>query len=313
MNKTSKIYLEQRTITAMKITTSYLILIISIILSSCSKKLTSTVDLSATEKETVYKILKDVSYGSDAEQTMDFYLSQKSKTFGRRNYTVVFLHGGGYYLSDKSQEERYIEPYLSKGLNVVNLNYRLKRGIPLATSDLTNALNFLKANNADYGLNLDNVIVTGFSAGAHIATNVGLAQNNSEYPNKLDEGIVIVGIINFSGPVDGLDVVERIFTEHENELFRAVGRALFPAEDYESPANIAKYEPITYFDPKDPPIFLWHGGLDDQIPPVTFERFVAMLRKDIDVRIFIPDGKHSPNQEEFDKAYIEMFKFLDGL
>ncbi|WP_157966008.1 alpha/beta hydrolase [Cognataquiflexum aquatile] len=297
----------------MQKTSLCLLLILSIILSSSYKKLTSTVDLAAAEKETVYNVLKDVSYGSDPEQTMDIYLSQKAKSFGKRNYTVVFLHGGGYYFSDKSQEERYIEPYLEKGLNVVNLNYRLKRGIPLATSDLTHALNFLKTNNADYDLNLDNVIVTGFSAGAHIATNVGLTQNNLGYPNKLDEGIVIVGIINFSGPVDGLDVVERVFTEHENEQYQAVGRALFPAEGYESKENLAIYEPITYFDPKDPPIFLWHGGLDDQIPAKTFERFVPMLRKDMDIRIFIPDGKHSPNQKEFENAYIEIFKFLDGL
>jgi acetyl esterase/lipase len=275
--------------------------------------LTFTVDLSATEKETVYKILKDVSYGSNAEQVVDIYLSQNAKSFGKRNYTIVFLHGGGYYFSDKSQEERYIEPYLRKALNVVNLNSRLKIGVPFATADLTHALNFLKANNADYGLNLDNVIVTGFSAGAHIATNVGLAQNNPEYPYKLSEGIAITGIINFSGPVDGLDVVERIFTEHENEQYKAVGRALFSPADYESKENIAIYEPITYFDTSDPPIFLWQGGLDDQIPPVTFERFVPMLRKNKDILIYLPHGGHSPAKEELEYAYIEIFKFMNNL
>jgi len=297
----------------MKINVTSLTLIFSIILSSCSKKLTSTADLSATEKETVYKILKDVSYGSDAEQNMDIYLSQKAKSFGKRNYTIVFLHGGGYYFSDKSQEERYIEPYLKKGLNVINLNYRLKRGIPMATSDLTHALNFLKANNNDNKLNLKNVIVTGFSAGAHIATNVGLAQNNPEYPNKLNDGIQIVGIINFSGPVDGLDVVERIFTEHPNEQYQAVGKALFSPEEYESKENLAVFEPITYFDSKDPHLFLWHGGQDDQIPPSTFEEFVPLLRKDKDIRIFIPDGKHSPTKEELKYAYFEIFNFLNNL
>ena len=299
----------------MKSSTTFklLALLFSISSSAFPQKLTEVHDLSPEERVITYQVLKDVSYGSDPEQTMDIYLSQKAKSFGKRNYTIVFLHGGGYYFSDKRQEERYIEPYLKKGLNVVNLNYRLKRGIPLATSDLTHALNFLKTNNAAYDLNLDNVIVTGFSAGAHIASNVGLAQNNPEYPNKLDGDIRIVGIINFSGPVDGLDVVERVFTEHENEQYQAVGRALFPAEGYESKENLAIYQPITYFDPKDPPIFLWHGGLDDQIPAKTFERFVPMLRKDMDIRIFIPDGKHSPNQKEFENAYIEIFKFLDGL
>jgi acetyl esterase/lipase len=313
MGFSRRIKFEKPTHQKMKKARFYHFLIFLFLLSSCSKKLASAVDLSATEKEKVYNILKDVSYGSDVEQVMDIYLSQKAKSFGKRNYTVVFLHGGGYYFSDKSQEERYIEPYLKKGLNVVNLNYRLKRGIPLATSDLTNALNFLKTNNADFGLDLENVIVTGFSAGAHIATNVGLAQNNPEYPNKLDDGIMIVGIINFSGPVDGLDVVERIFTEHENEQFQAVGKALFPSEEYESNENLAVFEPITYFDANDPPVFLWHGGQDDQIPPSTFERFVPLLRKNKDFRIYIPESRHSPTKKELEMAYIEIFKFLDDL
>lgn len=297
----------------MRSSLAYYIFIFSLCNFSCSKKLTTAENISDTERKTVYSEVKNVSYGSDAEQVMDIYPSQKAISYGKRNYTIVFLHGGGYYFSDKSQEERYIEPYLRKGLNVVNLNYRLKRGIPLATSDLTHALNFLKTNNADYGLNLDKVIVTGFSAGAHIATNVGLSQNNPEYPNRLNEGIKVVGIINFSGPVDGLEVVERIFTEHPNEQYQAVGRALFPAKGYESKENVSIYEPITYFDPKDPPIFLWHGGLDDQIPPVTFERFVPLLRDNKDKRIYFPDARHSPTKEQLENAYIEVFKFLDKL
>lgn len=297
----------------MKNTAISLTLIYIFIASTYAQKLAEIPDLSPEERASAYEIYKDVFYGSDAEQNIDIYLSKQASRYGKSNFTIVFLHGGGYYFSDKTQEERYIEPYLKKGLNVVNLNYRLKRGVPMATSDLTHALNFLKAKNADYGLNLENVIVTGFSAGAHIATNVGLAQNNPEYPNKLDGGIQIVGIINFSGPVDRLDMVERIFTEHPNEQYQAVGKALFSTEEYESKENLSVFEPITYFDTNDPPVFLWHGGQDDQIPPVTFERFVPLLRKDKDFRIFIPEAKHSPTKEELEKAYIEVFKFLDEL
>lgn len=297
----------------MKTKTLSLILILSVFQSAFSQKLSDSNDKSIDERANTYQVLEDVSYGSDPEQNMDIYLSQEAKSFGSSNFTIVFLHGGGYYFSDKSQEERYIEPYLKKGLNVVNLNYRLKRGIPIATSDLTYALNFLQANNSQFDLNLDNVIVTGFSAGAHIATNVAFAQNNPEYPYKLNDGIQIVAIINFAGPVDGLDVVERIFSEHENEQYQAVGKALFPPEEYESKENLAVFEPITYFDKNDPPIFLWHGGQDDQIPPVTFEKFVPLLRKDKDIRIFIPEARHSPTKEELEKAYIVTFRFLDDI
>jgi len=111
----------------------------SILPSVYSQKLRDIQELSTEQIETTYQILKDVSYGSDPEQNMNIYLFKQAESYGKGNFTLVFLHGGGYYFSDKSQEERYIEPYLKKGLNVVNLNYRLKRGIPIATSDLTKA------------------------------------------------------------------------------------------------------------------------------------------------------------------------------
>ncbi|MDU8886809.1 alpha/beta hydrolase [Yeosuana sp. MJ-SS3] len=284
-----------------------------LILTSCSKNLTSVPDKTTEQISATYQTKKDVSYGTDAEQNMDIYLSKEAKSYGKNNYTIVFLHGGAYYLSDKSAEERYIEPYLKKGLNVVNMNYRLKKGIPIATTDLTNALNFLKANNSDYDLNLKNIIVTGFSAGAHMATNVGVSQNNSEYPNKLNDGIKIAGIINFSGPVDGLDIVEKIFVDHDNELYSKAGNALFPSEGYESKEKITVYEPITYFDKNDPPIFIWHGGKDNQIPPETFEKFTVMLNNDKDFVDYHPDALHSPTEEELKNAYIKIFDFLDNL
>lgn len=291
----------------------YFLIISLIILSSCTRRLISLPDKTTEQIDVTYQVLKDVSYGSDAEQKMDIYLSKDANSYGTKNYTIVFLHGGAYYLSDKTEEEKYVEPYLKKGLNVVNMNYRLKRGIAFATSDLSNALNFLNENNRDYNLNLDNIIVTGFSAGAQIATNIGLSENNDSFPDKLNSGIKIKGIINFSGPVDDLDVIEKIFVDFDNELFSKAGKALFPSEGYEKKEVVSVYEPIVYFDENDPPVFLWHGGMDNQIPPETFKNFTSKLSKGKDVLSYIPNGKHSPTKEELEAAYIKIFQFLDSL
>jgi hypothetical protein len=143
---------------------------------------------------------------------------------------------------------------------------------------------------------------------------LGLTQNNPEYPNQLHDGISITGIINFSGPVAGLDIVEKIFSDSDIEIMSEIGRALFPlSEGYESKENIAVYEPITYFDQNDPPIFLWHGGNDNQVPPKTFERFVPMLQPQKDKVMFLAEGQHSPNLEELQNAYNTIFLFLDAL
>jgi acetyl esterase/lipase len=113
------------------------------------------------------------------------------------------------------------------------MNYRLKKGVPIATSDLTHALNFLKANNSEYSLNLINIIATGFSAEAHIANNVGLSQNNDEFPSKLKPGITITGVINFSGSVDRQYMIKKTFIDSDIEVFSTLGKAHFPSEGYE--------------------------------------------------------------------------------
>ena len=245
---------------------------------------------------------------------MDIYLAADAKKLKNKNYTIVFLHGGGYYISDKSREERYIQPYLKKGMNVVNMNYRIKRGIPIATEDLTYALNYLKANNSTNHLDLSRVILTGFSAGAHIASMVAVTANDASYPHKLDEGIKIAAVINFSGPVDGLDVVEKVFMSNEVPIMKEIGNSLFvESTEYAPKEFIKKYEPITYFDKNDPPFFVWHGGKDDQVPTSTFEKFVDLLNQDKQKNevMYLPEGLHSPSTSQLKDAYEKIFIFLD--
>lgn len=282
--------------------------------SSCVVHLAALPAKAPAQALAAYRVSKDIAYGPDPAQTLDLYQAADAQRLRQRNYTIVFLHGGGYYTSDKAKEERYIQPYLQRGLNVVNLNYRLKRGIPLAAQDLTTALNFLQARHAADGLRLDRLILTGFSAGAHIASLVAVTANAPDYPYKLAAGLRIAGVINFSGPVDGLGVVEQVFMNNQVPLMHQIGVALFPASlDYAPPEVIRPYEPITYFDEQDPPFFIWHGGLDDQVPPSTFAKFVALLQQNPrkNVVLYVPQAHHSPTASELQAAYAQIFQFLD--
>jgi acetyl esterase/lipase len=98
----------------MKILILCIIVICSIFFSSCSKNITITQNKSFEQIATDYTVIKDICCAADSLQTMDIYLAKDVNSLGRHDYTVVFLHGGGYYFSDKSQEERYIEPYQKK-------------------------------------------------------------------------------------------------------------------------------------------------------------------------------------------------------
>ncbi|MGI4737204.1 MAG: alpha/beta fold hydrolase [Janthinobacterium lividum] len=289
-------------------------LALALVVSSCAVHLAALPDKTPAQVQATYTVQKDVAYGTDPAQTLDLYQSAEAHKLKAKNYLIVFLHGGGYYTSDKTKEERYIQPYLKKGLTVVNLNYRLQRGIPLATEDLTTALNFLQTKQATYHLPLNRVILTGFSAGAHIASLVAVTANAPDYPHPLAAGITIAGVVNFAGPVDGLDVVEQVFMANPVPLMHQIGVALFPASlDFAPQALIRPYEPITYFDKHDPPFFIWHGGQDDQVPPGTFDKFVALLQQDPhknEVR-YVPQAGHSPKASELQDAYAAIFQFLD--
>lgn len=266
--------------------------------------------------QAAYSVVKDVPYGADPAQTLDLYRPTDGPKRRAHNYAVVFLHGGGYYLSDKAQEERYIRPYLKKGITVVNLNYRLKRGIPVATEDLTLALNFLAAHRGAYPVNLDRVVLSGFSAGAHIASLVAVTANDPAYPHPLAPGIRIAGVVNFSGPVGGLDVVEAVFMNHPVPVMKEIGVALFPETLGYAPKEVTRqYEPLTYWDRHDPPFFVWQGGQDDQVPPVTFEKFVERLQQNRkkNTVLFVPEGHHSPSASELEAAYQRIFAFLENM
>lgn len=258
----------------------------------------------------------DVSYGDHDRQIMDIHMARDAKRLGDRNFTIVFLHGGGFSFGDKADNRRYVTPFLEKGMNVVDMSYRIRQGVPAATEDLTNALNYLARHNDRYGLDLSNVIVGGFSAGAMIATTVGFSQNDPRYPYPLSEGIRITGVLNFSGPVDQLDAVEEIFRSSEDESWQLVARNLFPPNPrFTKDEMIGKFTPFTYLSDDVPPFFLSHGGLDDQIPPDTFARFIAALANSSTYHriVFYPGAGHSLGQQELHDTFIEVFRFLDGI
>lgn len=276
-------------------------------------------DKKMEEVNSEFNISKDVSYGTDKQQMMNIYISKDAKSLNK-NYTVVFLHGGGWYISDKADVQKYIQPYLNRGINVINMNYRLMKGISTASEDLTIALNFLQANNSIYPCNLNKVILSGFSSGGHIASLVGLSANNKSYPLRLNKKIKIAAIIDFAGPVDHLDIVEKTFMDWDMQITKTVnvkdiGNAMFPSTGYVSKDSIAMLEPITYFDKNDPPFFLWYGGNDDQILPSTFVEFIDLINKNKkkNFEIFQQQYAHSPKSLELKEAYEKIFVFIDQL
>jgi acetyl esterase/lipase len=292
-----------------------------ILLTSCSPALTQLIDKSENEIRSTYTLYSNIAYGTDSLQTMDIHKSGSANTLKDKNFTIVYIHGGGFYVSDKLEphEMAFVKPFLKKGMNVVNMNYTLKKGVLITLEDITKALNFLSSNNHKFKLNLNKVILIGFSAGGSIAATLGLSQNNQDNPFQINSKLKIKGIVDFSGPVDGFDTVENIFTNWELEykdIYQKIGRAMFPTNDNQNKEAIyKKVAAITYFDNNDPGFFLWSGGQDNQVPPSTFTNFIPLIESNQSKNkvIQIANGQHYPSQEQMISAYNDIFEFLDNM
>ena len=112
----------------------------------------------------------DVAYGPDPRQKLDIYLPPGPGPFP----IVMQIHGGGWAGGDKIAGAGRTSTFTNKGVAVVSIEYRfindaLREGIspPISAPllDARRALQFVRYHAADYKLNADKIVVTGFSAG----------------------------------------------------------------------------------------------------------------------------------------------------
>lgn len=118
-------------------------------------------------KDVDFVIEKDIAYGEGEMEKLDTYYVKKEG-----KYPVFFyIHGGGFVAGDKHYRRGLARWAANKGFFVVNVNYALgpKEYFPLGVQQLVRALNWVKDNAEKYDLDLDNMCVSGDSAGGYYA------------------------------------------------------------------------------------------------------------------------------------------------
>jgi arylformamidase len=135
----------------------------------------------------------DVRYGPLERQTFDFFVAR-----GHPRGTLLYFHAGYWQSRDKSNF-RFIAPaYTAAGLNVALVNYPLCPTVSLA--ELVEAARAsvpaIQAHAASGGAS-PALVVSGHSAGGHLAVEMGLARWPSSSPEP-----EIAGIVAMSGIFD---------------------------------------------------------------------------------------------------------------
>jgi acetyl esterase/lipase len=233
------------------------------------------------------RTVHDIPYGPRPENRLDILLRRWSAGEVGRPAVIVF-HGGGW--REGSREEMVVSvchPYLKHGFVVANVEYRVG-AIAAAVEDAVMALRWFVPHAAEYGVNRAKIVVTGVSAGGHLALMAALRSD--------ERTAAVVNIYGVSDLVRMLD--------------RPAIRAVLPPEHPELAAKALS--PVTYLRPGIPPVFSVHGTADDLVPAAQ----TALLTNAIKeaggeaYEFYVPGGRHGFSRDQLREANAAIFEFL---
>jgi acetyl esterase/lipase len=231
--------------------------------------------------------IENVSYGPFPENRLDVMRPRRTEKAGRPG--VVVFHGGAWQTGGRhSMRERVCRRYLAKGFIAANVEYR--SGVGPAAEDAVRALEWFVNNAQSYGADPRRIVVTGESAGGHLAL---LAAFNAWTP--------VAAVVSFYGISDLAALVDACFVRQR--LSR------------ENPTAAAtSFSPVTYVRAGLCPVLSIHGTADPIVPPDQSIRLTEMLRRangpESAQLALIDGGKHGFTRRELEAAYKVAFEFL---
>ena len=198
------------------------------------------------------------------------------------------------------------------GLSVVNVEYRLARVsiAPAAVVDCRLALRWVFKNAKDYGFDTTKIIVSGGSAGGHLALMTGMVDASAGFdtPTDWDYATVqpkVAAIVNWFGITDVKDLLAG-----ENRQNYAV---YWIADQKDKDLLAQRVSPISYVRKGLPPVFTVQGDKDQLVPYSQSVRLHEALTKAgvPNQLLTIPGGKHGGfSKEEMSRIYAAINDFL---
>jgi len=190
---------------------------------------------------------------------LDMYLPADTTT---THPLVMYIHGGGWQNGHSRNSGAFdnwpatLAMIASRGYVVTSINYRLggEAKFPAAIQDVKTAIRWLRANADEYGIDKDEFLVWGASAGGHLAALAATSGDVKELeplglPDELAaESDRVQACIGWYGIYDLTGMEER-------------GG---PGGYFAGTAKLAS--PVTYVDDSDGAFLLIHGSTDPVIP-----------------------------------------------
>src|SRR5438105_4603310 len=133
-----------------------------------------------------YRVLANLTYFTANREELKLDLYQPRSAVGPNGTptpVVIQIHGGGWVAGTKEGSQPAVEPYLAWNVAVVNVEYRMAKSslAPAAVEDCRCALRWVWRNAKQYNFDTAKIVVTGGSAGGHLALTTGMLPANGEF------------------------------------------------------------------------------------------------------------------------------------
>ena len=228
---------------------------------------------------------------------------------------LIYIHGGGWVFGDKGGSPNSFLPYIERGWDVVNVEYRMasSASAPGAVEDVRCALRWVYNNAAQRHFDTNRIVVSGHSAGGHLALMTGLLSENAGMDDACPAEanappMKVAAIVNWFGISD----VNEILSGPDRRTYAVAW--LSGAADKRAVAK--QSSPLTYVHAGQPPVITIHGDHDSVVPYSQATALKAALDK-AGVRnelVTIPGGDHGGfSDPETLRAFREVWKFLDAV
>jgi acetyl esterase/lipase len=223
--------------------------------------------------------IRNLPYADDEHprHRLDIY---RPRAVPRGAPVLLQIHGGAWMIGRKDQQGLPLMYRMAtRGWVCVAINYRLS---PEATwpdhlVDCKRALAWVREHIEAYGGDPDLVVVTGGSAGGHLAAMMGLTANDPEYqPGFEDVDTAVLAFVPFYGVFDWTD--RYAFRGSRHPMMRRLERYIVKVAHHEAPHVYHRGSPMSHIAGDVPPAMVLHGTNDNLVPIAEAERFVELLR-----------------------------------
>lgn len=220
------------------------------------------------------------------EAWIETYFWQESVELypGQKRPAIVICPGGAYAMTSDREAEAVALRFMSMGYHAVVLRYSVAPArYPAALRQLAKTVALLRENSEKWHIETDKIIVSGFSAGGHLAASLGVFWNTPELKE-------ITGFDNEMIRPDGMILNYPVITSgefgHQESFHNLLGEKYEELKDKMS----LEYQ-VTEDTPKT---FIWHTFEDETVLLDNTLRFVqALYKRGIPVEYHIfPQGSH---------------------